>query len=206
MREGDAFIDAVLDAPRCETTRLAFADWLEERGRAEYGLWAAEWAAAVRVAEPLTVGHSGYLAGPTLTVREYSAVLRVAEQALDLFKQDATVTVWRGFVSGVETDIESATPDRFAALFRLHPIDRVTLVDRDPWVGVGSYHWWCFPGPFMSAVAYYIPLHLFGLLSGGRPDEFYREYETGDQAADDLSNACVAWGRALAGRADRGAR
>lgn len=42
-RTGDerAFLDAINDNPNCMTTRLAFADWLQEHDRPEYEGWLA---------------------------------------------------------------------------------------------------------------------------------------------------------------------
>jgi len=90
------------------------------------------------------------------------------------------------------------TPGLAAELFRLRPIERVTLADREPYplTPQGNYCWaTVYGGASQCRQSYHIPIEL-------KPDaERYQHavyYATKQQADNVLSSWCVAYGRAAA--------
>jgi uncharacterized protein (TIGR02996 family) len=119
---------------------------------------------------------------------------------------DRTVfTIRRGFVAEVRCTL--ADYERHAAaMFAAHPVTRVVLTDREPFVANnGRYYWYKglplkYLGKWPSAADQF-PKEIYDLLlpeSGYSPGRGMWSTDTRDAALDALSAALVTWGRSLA--------
>lgn len=120
----------------------------------------------------------------------------------------------RGFVDEVRLPAAAAFTEDFARkLFARHPVTRVVLTDREPqqWLpeirglppGCANRWFWNVRGPDSSVPGYphYVPRGVQWSAVWLRA-KWYCDtptYDTADAANAALSDACVAWGRSLAG-------
>lgn len=128
---------------------------------------------------------------------------------------EETYVVERGFVAHVFVPL-AAFMQHAPALFRAHPIERVTLTDRtalgddELGGGRGLYRSWNCDNTRMQVMwpnfLYYLPAPIFDRLKGGelvqdsQGTEGFRRYPVYQAPAySDLSQACVAYGRECAG-------
>lgn len=115
-------------------------------------------------------------------------------------------TFRRGFVAEIRLPL-AAFLAHAQAIFTRHPVERVTLTDREPEGVPGSEQaWWLAEflpvGPTVEAYTpYTLPGCLWRELAGGDlgPSGANRYYPDEFDAADAVSAACVAYGRELAG-------
>lgn len=215
---------AVLADPGDDLPRLAFADRLEEAGadaRAEFVRVQVEIARRERGeslghAPPGGLWHPA-IDGGKLAARELELLRRhgaellgfsirwCAEVAAAGTRRVPPVAIFRrGFVSEVwcpQSDWLRHGP----ALARLHPVEKVTLSDKEPFVAVVpdgrggpavvSRVWYGNAPPGENAP----DARLFGRLTRGELGSWGREdcrrYRPGEDPAADLSLACLAWAR-----------
>ena len=119
----------------------------------------------------------------------------------------------RGFVDEVRLNAAAFTEDFARELFARHPVTRVVLTDREPqqWLpeirglppGCANRWFWSVRGPDSSVPGYphYVPRGVQWSAVWLRA-KWYCDtptYDTADAANAALSDACVAWGRSLAG-------
>jgi uncharacterized protein (TIGR02996 family) len=111
----------------------------------------------------------------------------------------------RGFVEGVSLSLVDFQLHA-ARLFAVHPVQHVTLTDKEPTrqgitglTGADLWGWMPYPntawvsGPQQS---YHLPGCLFDALAGWVENLFgWRFYRTQAEAQDALAQACVRWGR-----------
>lgn len=224
-----AFLRSICETPRDMAPRLIFADWLEDNGQPERAEFIrvslavvatgqvdcerkrpsgpgtggrircgrCDFCRPMRRAEEIHSGHSASVIGPM----PFSYAYTVNHWSLDEDPSEnfATVYLWGGFVAAV------CLPERIwlrhgRTLCLSSPIEHVVLPNKRP---DDCCRWHCYA---MSAAIHgsEIDSRIFGLLRGG----FLAEDSTGQQmriynhanyALDDLSQACVAWGRQQAG-------
>lgn len=122
-------------------------------------------------------------------------------------RPDITQTFQGGFVSSIQVKLADLDLQTAALLFENHPVASVTLTDRQPYRqpyrhDSASFSWWPSGGSAGSHLGYpdRLPEWLFCRLrgrAGAVVDSVF--YDTEVEALRDLSRACVAWGRSLAG-------
>lgn len=206
---GGALRRAILEDPWDEAPRLIFADWLQENGndagaafirspgwlayaRHKPGRWRV-WCGdrPDKINEPV-----GLALNPNARLVPLVMPLGIRRQ-LDLF------TVWRGFVQTVACSTAAFVLNA-EALFAAHPLSGIKLIDRDCIIhndGGPSWAWyplenhsnnarWLVPRPIWRRLAGFIPRK-----GPGSPVR-YLSAEAAHQA---LSDACVRYGRFLAG-------
>lgn len=131
MDERGAFIRAIVEEPACDTRRLVFADWLDERGDER-----DRWHAAM-------IRGQWDTAGPSRWVTTFPDVADLAGELgasvwVDGFERyesrarnPAVLHVHRGFLASVRLPLREFL-DRAAALFARHPLSLVRLTDHEP--------------------------------------------------------------------------
>lgn len=203
-------LKSVLAEPLDDTVRLAYADCLEEAGR-------AGWARLIRVQVELAAGNSR----PGLCDEEYEAFKDATEDLIGTLGPFWTVdcskhvradchadvgcpcdfVVRRGFVERVRCRMDDWVRHG-RDLVRRHPVGRVSLSDRNPTVEVGPlggyiYTWWCPPRSRVNPlhVDAEIPADIWRLVHNPRTGTggFVLGFTTADAAYDALSRACLEW-------------
>lgn len=157
----------VLEHPREDGPRLVYADWCEDNR----------------------------LEDSAVLIREQVRVRRRFSQEI------SHVWNWESGLSGLAHPgpfvSEARLPlqaflDHAETLFALHPIERVVLTDREP-----HHNRW----DATSTGPAGIPRTIFRFLSRGEPARYrpdsLRYYESAGLAKEDLSRACVRYGRGL---------
>jgi uncharacterized protein (TIGR02996 family) len=213
LTDGDAVLRAVLDEPDDDLPRLAYADWLEERGapgdaeraefiRAQLEMARGEPCVAEKRGDPKTFpGHGCRRCG--LAKRE--AVLLDAHGrrwARDLAPGGARrgVRWWRGFVEAISLPCADFVAHA-GALFAAQPVCKVTLTDKAPFPAEPHARGLCWRnehgGPASEAS---LPAALWRLLpaDGVVSDDDslnFKHYHSGQAALDAVSAACVLYGR-----------
>jgi uncharacterized protein (TIGR02996 family) len=117
-----------------------------------------------------------------------------------LHRANRTVTVRRGFVAGITLPCRAFLAHA-GAIFRAHPVERVTLAGKHPAAdAAGAPCAWFHRDDDRQPDD--LPPALFRLLSGGRETEpghpsgiWYREYGSEAAALADLHAACLRYGR-----------
>jgi uncharacterized protein (TIGR02996 family) len=115
----------------------------------------------------------------------------------------------RGFVEAISVSLVDFQTHA-ARLFASHPVQHVTLTDRQPAPhavldgvpGESLWAWGLYPLSGLIAVelAYHLPGCLYDALEGYVDNLFgWRFYRTQAEAQDALAQACVRWGRQQAG-------
>jgi uncharacterized protein (TIGR02996 family) len=213
VTDGEALIRSVLANPADDAPRLVYADWLEERGRAED-------AEFIRVQIELArLGFDGafHVDSQGRLQRMPAHIERLQERQLELWMGGAgrpelhkelanwpmtihpmrgqSLRIRRGFVERVASFAEIFIAVA-AGLFRHQPVTRISLVDRQPFHTGSGYGWARKVGrdTFGS-----VPTILWPYLSAGDGPV---EFPTADEAEAALSRACVQYGRTAAGLAN----
>ena len=204
MNTGELLLRAVLCDPGDDTARLAFADYQEEHGGEGWAYLIRQWGQPTVCpvgASADVCFYPGPAAGTHYTVK--LAEGRVGVQYV----------VRRGFVDEVRLPAAAFTEDFARELFARHPVTRVVLTDREPqqWLpeirglppGCANRWFWNVRGPDSSVPGYphYVPRGVQWSAVWLRA-KWYCDtptYDTADAANAALSDACVAWGRSLAG-------
>ncbi|HVK14772.1 MAG TPA: TIGR02996 domain-containing protein [Gemmataceae bacterium] len=183
MSDRDALVRAILEAPDDDAPRLIFADWLEENG------WQPE-AVQLRFA----------------VANREGVWWRLATAMLQASYPPSGVPVWtpylvgrgevsRGFVRSVELEVTDFL-EAAADLFALQPIGQVRLTGARPerifWAGAWG---WERSAGRRPAPSHVLPKPLYDsldLTTGAR-------WPSVEAAEEQLSRACVRYGRRLAG-------
>lgn len=204
MNTGELLLRAVLCDPGDDTARLAFADYQEEHGGEGWAYLIRQWGQPTVCpvgASADVCFYPGPAAGTHYTVK--LAEGRVGVQYV----------VRRGFVDEIRCPAAAFTEDFARELFARHPVTRVVLTDREPqqWLpeirglppGCANRWFWSVRGPDSSVPGYphYVPRGVQWSAVWLRA-KWYCDtptYDTADAANAALSDACVAWGRSLAG-------
>jgi uncharacterized protein (TIGR02996 family) len=229
MSEGEALLRGVLLRPDDDTARLVYADWLQEnRGHA-----GAQLARFIRDQIWLWANPScGSCTGPEWAAGKFCPECREREErrgrtAVEMFGRgwwlewsspankcvpagalwDDHIQFARGFVSEIHLPL-AAFMEHAKALFSAHPIERVTLTDKEPLhftldADPVSPDWphmfvWIRPAGHEAPTAPVIPIDLWALLRQQVYGTNSKRYEAREIAFSDLSDACVAYGRSLA--------
>lgn len=92
------------------------------------------------------------------------------------------------------------TPGCAAAIFREHPVDRVVLTDREPAdrMSINERWYWFLDETHIRSGDNRLPREIFRFLTGVNKDTIGMPYLNREFALEDISAACVAYGRALA--------
>ena len=204
MNTGELLLRAVLCDPGDDTARLAFADYQEEHGGEGWAYLIRQWGQPTVCpvgASADVCFYPGPAAGTHYTVK-------LAEG-----RRGVQYVVRRGFVDEVRLPAAAFTEDFARELFARHPVTRVVLTDREPqqWLpeirglppGCANRWFWSVRGPDSSVPGYphYVPRGVQWSAVWLRA-KWYCDtptYDTADAANAALSDACVAWGRSLAG-------
>jgi uncharacterized protein (TIGR02996 family) len=224
MSDGAALLRGILERPADDTARLVYADWLQENGeevRAEFIRvqcaqdYAPDWHTGDAPA-PMTREQKGHVvAFPGFHLVGYDrddwAVYTHNSNRPTVKRVD--VKFARGFVPEIRLPLAEFM-EHAPALFRAHPIEKVTLRDRVS-LGDGEIDGeldrsWNRDRTRTQSMwpnfLYYLPALIFDRLKGGElmrgadGIEEFRRYPVYQQPAyPDLSQACVAYGRQLAG-------
>lgn len=223
MSNGDALLRAILLNPADDTARLVYADWLQENGQ-------EQWAQFIRAAR--ANWHYVYFLRnelarsiPTATFSGYgveegdSPDFGLPRWSFKFPERCAFGrAIWdRGFVSHLVVPL-AAFMECAEALFRAHPIERVTLTAKEPWSNATNppthFGWWCenelmdfgsesdvLPLPLMLCMDGDTRRHDRVIASRFDSDRMHGVvlFEDCDTARDALSRACVAYGRERAG-------
>ena len=221
MTEHDALLTAVLAAPGDDLPRLVLADHLDEHGspaRAEFIRVQVEMSrlrcdfTAVRAdtcfdrrADPEDVFRTGCARcreAIPLALREGRLL---ASGAADDGRPTPVARVCnrfryrRGFVSSIGLT-QDAYCEFAGDLFRRHPITRVQLWHKTPYMGDRLDRWYW--DDANGADVFALPDALFARLGGelvGSAGRYSRGFASQQQAESALSAACVAYGRKQAG-------
>ena len=189
--DGPALLRRILEDPADDQPRRCYADWLLDRSgegdaeRAEFirkqidghNFTNEEWAdyAAEAIRNPAAWGFSNHSL--------YSHV------------------VWeRGFVGSLSLPC-AAFMTHAAALFAAHPIEKVTLTDKQPG-REGNGHGWDFEMNGTPPRSHDLPVELWRLLEPYRPDEqidAHGWYDCRNEALAALHNVLIRYGRLAAG-------
>jgi uncharacterized protein (TIGR02996 family) len=103
-------------------------------------------------------------------------------------------TVRRGFVDEIRLPLAAFTEQLARAVFREHPVTKVVLSDLGPIrLNNGHYRDWWF---FNSRDT---PPGVWEMLEGDTDGGPFKRFVSSEAALDALSDACVAWGREVAG-------
>lgn len=223
MSDGDALLRAILEHPAEDTPRLMYADWLQERGQEQW----AQFIRATRANWHYVYFLHNELARSIPTAR-FSGYGREEDDSPDFglprwsfsFPERFAFgrAIWdRGFVSHLVIPL-AAFVEHAETLFRAHPIERVTLTDKEPWNNATNppthFGWWCenelmdfttepevLPLPLMLCMDGDTRRHDRVIASRFDGDRMHGVilFEDRDTARDALSRACVAYGRECAG-------
>jgi len=185
MTDRETFTRAICADPDDDTTRLVFADWLEEHGEPER-------AEFIRVQIEHAHGNPG---------RSYGELTPRERQLLDLhlarwFADPEVTGIGRGFGFHIELPCD-AFMQRAEALFATHPVTSVQLTDQEPLNCSDDgepprYIWvraWREDRRFTS---WEIPFYVWG-------PELETIFDTEDAAHEAASRCCVTFGRRRAG-------
>ena len=212
MNTGDMLVRAVLENPADDTVRLAFADYLEENGRGLHARFVRDQIAGVVRMVPLSMLVP---LEPLTGVMSHQTTRHATAGGCVVTCDHMELVYRRGFVDEVRLPAAAFTEDFARELFARHPVTRVVLTDKQPHetgrpVTDNEYPGWmwcCDPTMALATDQWGIPRYLFDQLAdsilmtfgtewGARPSKFYAAADDGLAA---LSDACVAWGRSLAG-------
>lgn len=225
MSDGEALLRAILERPEEDTPRLMFADWLQENGDYDRSAFVRVQCliAQLEGAGGMACQKCGAVTGwhkYTKRCRGRACRLRQRE-----YYTSRRYCVWdwcrgipagsqlvyrRGFVVGVSCSLDEFM-GHAAAIFSVHPIERVTLTDRAPTTGV--FHRIEEPNWHLQGKRYWLwdMLRDGWVARHGLPWEIVRnlprgvgatgsyQYLSQEDALTAATQACVAYGRSLAG-------
>lgn len=221
--DGESLLFAILSDRSDDAPRLAYADWLEEQGEPERAAFVRSPATItgdgkfllptgegmrdqIRLFHAATTNEARWLGVPLRTRAQVEADRRdkpggagccnryADMQACDCLDRAARVTWSRGFVSAVEL----STVDFLAHagdLFARHPVEVVRLSDRRPYRTVSDQFGWSADDEDRHHMAW-LPDQLWERLE---PNGRRRNYLFFEEAVQELSHACVRYGRVAAG-------
>jgi uncharacterized protein (TIGR02996 family) len=214
--EARALLRRILEVPADDVARLVFADWLQEHDepeRAEFIRVQGRIAHLDMGARmlPKGVGRELLFAAEGNLVRnhwddwvplnltgEYLFAWDEATATIELGCSHSFYAFNRGFVSEVRLSL-AAFMEHAEALFRAHPIERVTLTDREPlWAPEAGRAAWVSDEANLhaaNAACRVGPLARWLPVTAGY-ENLLRVYETRELARAALSAACVAYGYA----------
>lgn len=230
LTEEECFLKAVCDEPRCKTTRLVYADWLDDRGEKPWLTEEIRKGYATVAVDAWCAVEPGVWRG----VHDRKAVPRNTGTWIDraLTPFDGLMTsAGSPYVAGTLMFrggfLDSATLDvhRFfdnAALFGRHPARNIWLSDLRPRAtrylpgsGVAS-QWIVYVHNVHlthervqpSTECTYLPPQFKALLKGDVYEAAYgdREYRTEKEARDDVAQACAAYAKKYYGWSRHGER
>lgn len=203
MSEGELLLRAILVDPADDAPRLIYADWLDEHGQSERAHFIRLSIQLCR-REPSKDVFSIGLVHDVRTLQDisWSGINR------EFHEGALSISAWdRGFVSGIQCPAETFLT-RARSLFQLQPITDVFLNDRQPLLECGFWGW----TPEIERDPFgppgHVPTHsipsclMFPYLHASRQEPFSHEgafYLSPELALAALANACVAYGRRLAG-------
>lgn len=206
MSDGDALLRAILEYPAEDTPRLVYADWLQENGDEEQ-------AEFIRVQVGLSHRVPLLPEGDPERDGEYNLWERLRsgmlDSALPCLNSLGIFPYWipsvgqsrcgvyvRGFVSEICLPL-AAFMKHAPALFAAHPIERVTLTDREsrmdfPYDEFPWFTWFPVREIWVQSERWDVPIALAGRKTLIR-------FNKSEDADAWLSARCVAYGRKLAG-------
>lgn len=219
MSDDEVFLRTIISDPDNDWPRLVYADYLDEQGscdRAEFIRVQCEMAAMPEECERtfcdgslvvcpdcrryknLSKRSRQLLADDGPPVLGHRTRIRNGKEETQAYRWmgAALVAGWcewkRGFVESIEIHVNDF--DKHAAeIFRQHPIGKVTLSGVTP----TESHW---EGrPLFIFDYFYLPRRVRHYLINDGDGGFVLGYATRERALEALSEACVAWGRELAG-------
>lgn len=221
--ERAAFLRRICESPGDDLPRLVFADWLDEQGEAERAegiRWMLanpnnSWVCLCNLKGPgqicpicATVPGCSWIPkrNPALVFQESPYVVQrgfVSEVRLTLaaFVGGACPEIRHALAGGIDHGAHCLTCngtgriEGAAKLFRMFPIQRMVLTDREPTERSGLWYWFRADG---EADAYRIRNALFQHLGPEPSTNWTAPYFTRQTALDALSAACVSYGRSLA--------
>lgn len=194
MTAGDAIHRRILEEPWEDTHRLAYADWLKENGEEDRATYVR---LAVERGGPPHLFPGGAGAFVLLDFQGCGTGPRVIPVPVAEPVPGASLVVRRGFVERVELPAAGFTRPVARQIFWSHPVTEVRLTDKGPHACVGGRAGWHLAGPTTQARSE-IDRHLYDRLPPGITPELC-VYESPAAAHAALSDACVSWGRSLAG-------
>ena len=211
MNTGDLLLRAVLCDPGDDTARLAFADYLEENGRGLHARFVRDQIAGVVRMVPLSMLVP---LEPLTGVMSHQTTRHATARGCVVTCDRVELVFGRGFVDEVRLPAAAFTEGFARELFSSHPVMKVVLTDRDPWTdapdGGCDYGWWEENEYRIHADGPNDPGNVSSWLFRGmwranpanrNSDESGRWLTWDDDNIPpvELSAACVAWGRSLAG-------
>lgn len=201
VSDGEGILAAILEEPGDDGLRLIYADWLEETGQAERAEFVRE---QMRIAGMPLASNDPYhrrftvarrlliTVGPKIAPAGFDTIL--SKKWFDLRAEAKGVSFWRGFVHAVRCPL-AAWLEHGRSICAAHPVERVELSDREPWISypsdddVPAYVW--FPDDTPSEPDE-LPHRLYDILQGGKPaPDAGRDYPSREAAIDALSRACL---------------
>lgn len=214
MTDRDALLLAVLDNPEDDFPRLAYADCLEESGNEEdraradfirYSIQVPQCShLALTEKDPfpllglVPIGSVPVDGGPQ--GRELRTWMWAETDALGLvvcdMARELNYRTDRGFISGVMGKLSSFM-EHAAVIFASHPVQSVTLTDREP-LQNSAWHSWFDGGvgnPLSDAED--LPRKLWDLLEKNPhlTEPTWKDYSSDEDANTDLSRAALLFGQ-----------
>lgn len=226
MTEGDMLLRAVLASPEDDTPRLVYADWLEENDRGKQAEYIREMVACdsgdYREQRARCISWDMMSGEPADPDAAHRPTLTEITGLMNADKRDdgweCQRWYWRGFVERIALPL-GAFLNHAKAIFRTHPVVSVRLTCRAPRQdGPKTWHWYTHPRynrrgmdrsrPVRPSTSTNLILYDFvSFLTSHRNKNTFTghagyhnfNYATAELAYDDLSRACVGYGRWLAG-------
>lgn len=207
----DVLLQEVLEHPEDDLPRLVFADWLAENGelvRAEF----IQLQCLLAREQPdyaLDTGTSPgvYTSSGDPRIRRAYVLFQdmvfssVVKGTIPLDSWIWNSSIWRrGFVEALSLNCSDFT--KLAKLaFKLHPVTRVQLKDKQPgmWTVRSGYWSWRASSSISALLGadYFLPIEIFDLLGPGQlaaSSDSWRHFDSKERAVNELSQACVAFG------------
>jgi uncharacterized protein (TIGR02996 family) len=201
-----ALLAAILAAPEEDTPRLVYADWCGENGdhdRAEFIRVQVELARLGGCSRDFSAGLSCCCpfcnaGGYVLRRRERELLRHLDDWYPPVCKTFGRYDWERGFISAVTCTCADFLAHA-AAVFACHPVERVTLANKEPAASLqhrGWFRWYTDSDEDESV----IPQGVYRKLIGVYPEDLHGKssqpyWKSRELALEALSDACVAWGR-----------
>lgn len=202
------FLDAIIANPGEDSARLIAADWLCENGQGDWSEFIRVQCRIAEIGRGLKSEEDCELPAcldcaerRALQARErelFEAInIRLPGGPFMLRTDDRpcpsthSVVFRRGFVAEVSLRLASWLAHG-PEIVRRQPVEVVRISDRKLFSGVDGWWGWF---DLVNGHEYNLPPEVFGLLSNGDKNDISSIYNTEAAAIDDLSRACLAWGK-----------
>lgn len=212
MSEREAFLRAIIDDPTDDGVRLVFADWLDEQGendraeliRVQIAIAQARIGCTCGRCVPHGQHNNGPCAASQVRVKVGSLVIPAMHReawlldrlCFPLVVAGLTCVNRRGFVDEIRCT-HNQWLTHGTAIVREHPVTRVVLTDREPFLSdgfSGEFFWQAGGRPDPT---YMVHSSIWSFLTSGVLRGTLKYYPTRETAKDDLFAASIKWARGV---------